>query len=131
MSSSDEKSETGGSDKTPTPMGKSDVVRIHSTQPGHFALSSQGVYSFRCSFSLRAGQERRRCVFGWLRCTCSGCWRLQRQRWQPAGYRRKEVKSYSRYTLGKVMNRKQRALVNEDSLDVFRLSTCQVIQRWD
>ncbi|CAN9424586.1 unnamed protein product [Alternaria alternata] len=26
MSSSDEKSETGGSDKTPTPMGKSDVV---------------------------------------------------------------------------------------------------------
>jgi hypothetical protein len=29
------------------------------------------------------------------------------------------------------MNRKQRALVNEDSLDVFKLSTCQVIQRWD
>lgn len=41
MFSSDEESEIGGSDKTPTPMGKSDVVGIHSTQPGHFALSSQ------------------------------------------------------------------------------------------
>ncbi|CAN9163970.1 hypothetical protein CC77DRAFT_1091112 [Alternaria alternata] len=54
MSSSDEKSETGGSDKTPTPMGKSDVAFTVSDARSRFAQAKSGGDVSSGGFAARA-----------------------------------------------------------------------------